>query len=83
MGLMTELRRFRPLPDEAVVLFEQEYESVLDIDKDNWQEAKEAAEKVVVNSKYGDMYADAMLLYLGEKAKETEQIKKLRDCPDN
>ena len=78
MGLMIELRRFRYLPDEAVQLFEQEYDRVLDIDLDNWQEAKEAAERVVLNSKYGDIYADAMILYLGEKAKEMEQIKALK-----
>lgn len=69
MGLMEELKRFRHIPDEAVRLFEYEYTRVLDIDKDNWAEAKEAAEKAILHSKYRDVYADAMFLYLGEKAK--------------
>ena len=81
MNLMEELRRFKPLPDETVKLFEQEYDRVLDIDSGNWQEAKEAAEGVVLSSKYGDVYTDAMLLYLGEKAKEMEQIKAFRNHP--
>ena len=82
MGLMEELSQFRHLPDEAVELFEKTYNKVLDIDQDNWQEAKEAAEKAVLSSKYGDIYADAILLYLGEKAKDAEQLKvAVKDYP--
>ena len=78
MGLIEELTEFRYLPDEVGQMFEEEYDRVLDIDLDNWQEAKEAAEKVVLDSKYGDIYSDAMLLYLGKKAKEQEAIKSHR-----
>lgn len=61
---LKDIKEFSILPEEAIQLFEQAYHEILDIDKDNWQEAKEFAEKRILASKYGDLYAGAMLRYI-------------------
>jgi len=78
---LKDVKYFSTLPDKAISIYEKAYSEKLNIDDDNWQEAKEAAEKAILGSKYKDLYVDAMLLYLGEKAKEIEQLRIGKDYP--